>query len=322
MPGLVISLWGTREMLIQWILSWLLSVPLSQEEFSVGMNFSCILFLLYPDMSWYVLIFRITEYCTEMINSEELGLTFATHSKEVGFLFGTSKIALRFEQGFAFSSVDQSEFKFPQFWLAPAGERSGIMMPMALWEEHQCSEGGFDDLKSSSHHKLFHDSALCVNDTAECISALLSNSPSYVLHELCTSYIVLCVCLYSTAREPISLHHLLQFWWNLWGFCPPDTHNQTCPSFSSFSHLPGVLWCSCDAGQGAGSGCGTAFPAAAEFPAMPCPLVVCCWPSHAHFLLLLHHWKITNRLKAATGGLGWQSAAPHPASVSSSTPST
>lgn len=35
---------------------------------------------------------------------------FATHNKEVGFLFGTFKIALRFEKGFAFSSVDQSEF--------------------------------------------------------------------------------------------------------------------------------------------------------------------------------------------------------------------
>lgn len=65
---------------------------------------------------------------------------FATHNKELGFLFGTSKMPLRFEKGFAFSSVDQSEFKFPQFWLAQAGERSGIMMPLALCEDlcHRC----------------------------------------------------------------------------------------------------------------------------------------------------------------------------------------
>lgn len=100
------------------------------------------------------------------------GLTFATHSKEGGFLFGTLKLALRFEEGFAFSSVDQSEFKFPQFWLTHAGERSGIVMPMA-----QC-EGGFDDLKGFFQHKPFHDSTLCVSYTAEGVSALLSDSPS------------------------------------------------------------------------------------------------------------------------------------------------
>ncbi|RMC11285.1 hypothetical protein DUI87_11404 [Hirundo rustica rustica] len=71
---------------------------------------------------------KYQEYCTEITNSEELGSTFVTHSKETGFLFGTIKIALRFEKGFAFSSVDQTEFKFPEFWLAHAGERSGIMM--------------------------------------------------------------------------------------------------------------------------------------------------------------------------------------------------
>lgn len=165
----------------------------------------------FPDISWC----RITEYCTEMINSEELGLKFATHSKEVGLLFGTFKIALRSEQGSAFSRVDQREFQFPQFWLAPAGERSGVKMPMTLCEEHQCCEGGFDDPKGFFHHKHFHDSTLCANYTVSVFHSFCLTLPvmfclSYV--ELCTSYIVLCVCLCSIAQEPISLHHLLQFW--------------------------------------------------------------------------------------------------------------
>ena len=38
-------------------------------------------------------------------------------------------------------------------------------------------------------------------------------------------------------------------------------------------------------GSRAGSGhCTPAFPAAAEFPDMPCPLAVCCWPHHTSFL--------------------------------------
>lgn len=105
--------------------------------------------------------------------------------------------------------------------------------------------------------------------------------------ELHVSYIVLCGCLCSIAQEPISLHHLVQFWWNLWGFC--HTLSDIPLLFPPFPPSRGPLLQLC-------SGCGPGFPAAAEFPAMPCPLVVCCWPSQVYLSLLLHHWKTKNCL--------------------------
>lgn len=89
----------------------------------------------FPDTAWY----RITDYCTEIVNSEELGLCLPLTARSGVFIWHW--------EGISISSVDQRELKLPQFWLACAGYRSEIMMPMALCEEHQCSEGGFHDLK-------------------------------------------------------------------------------------------------------------------------------------------------------------------------------
>lgn len=152
----------------------------------------------FPVITWH----RITEYPTEIINSEELGLCLPLTSRNWGFYLAPSNWhCLRRDLHSAvwirvsFSSPSSG-------WLMQEKE-------VGLWCQWFCvrsiKEGGLDDLKGFFQHKQSHGSILCVNYTAECASALLSNSPTYVLHKLrvilCS---VMCVFMFHSMKTNFS----------------------------------------------------------------------------------------------------------------------